>query len=121
MNGVVSEWDEHGGYYDHVPPPRACEPDNLRPTSHAFDRLGFRVPLLIVSPYAKPHYVSHMVADHTSVLRFVEHVFDLGALTKRDANAWPLLDAFDFSAPSTPQFSSDVLPDVGLKPEDYCQ
>jgi phospholipase C len=117
---VLITWDEHGGYYDHVPPPRACEPDGLRPSSHLFDRLGFRVPLLIVSPYVRPGHVSHMIADHTSITRLVEHLFGLGALTVRDANAWPLLDAFDFSHMSVPDFPLDDLPDVGLSPAEYC-
>ncbi len=98
-------YDEHGGLYDHVPPPAACDPGDGASRGKVdhdgkavrFDRYGARVPLLVVSPYAKRHYVSHMTADHTSVTRFIEAKFDLGALTKRDANAWPLFDMFDFS------------------------
>ncbi|MCC6664569.1 MAG: hypothetical protein IT375_12525 [Polyangiaceae bacterium] len=92
-------YDEHGGYYDHVPPPDACEPDNYLPPTHGFGRLGFRVPILVASPYAKAGYVSHFVTDLTSVTRFIENRFDLPALTARDANAWPLLDLFDFANP----------------------
>ena len=55
-----------------------------------------RVPLIVVSPYAKPHFVSHAVYDHTSITRFIETRFKLPALTKRDANADPLTDLFDF-------------------------
>ena len=58
---------------------------------------GIRVPLIVVSPYAKPHFVSHAVYDHTSILRFIETRFKLAALTKRDANADPLLELFDFT------------------------
>lgn len=100
-------YDEHGGFYDHVPPPSACVPDNIAPLldpadpgsnfSAQFDRYGFRVPFVVVSPYAKPGFVSHAVHDHTSILRFIETRFDLPALTNRDANALPLLDLFDFS------------------------
>jgi len=76
-----------------VPPPRACAPD----AAHGeLDRLGTRVPLLVVSPWARRHHVSHVVHDHASLLRFIELVFDLPALSARDANADALLDAFDF-------------------------
>lgn len=95
---VFITYDEHGGLYDHVPPPAACEPEHSkRLTDYRFDRYGFRVPLLVVSAYLKrPGYVSHYVTDHTSITRFVEHWLRLPALTGRDANAWPLLDMFDF-------------------------
>jgi phospholipase C len=62
----------------------------------AFDRYGFRVPVVVVSPYARKHFVSHVTHDHTSILRFVETRFDLPALTRRDANADPMLEFFDF-------------------------
>jgi len=64
-------YDENGGFYDHVAPPAAVVPDNIPPmlqagdTPGAFDHYGFRVPFTVVSPYAKPHYVSHVVDDHT--------------------------------------------------------
>jgi phospholipase C len=99
-------YDEHGGYYDHVPPPAACVPGDAAPllqpgdTVADFDRYGFRVPFVLVSPYARPHYVSHRPQDHTSILRFIETRFDLPALTNRDANAEPMLDLFDFSHPA---------------------
>ncbi len=109
-------YDEAGGFYDHVPPPRACTPDNIDPNyiggaygegkfaDHTdkkygghFDRYGFRVPFMVISPWTKPHYVSHNTYDHTSILRFLEGRFGLPALTRRDANADPLLDFFDFN------------------------
>ena len=80
-------------------PPRACEPDAEGPPDYKFDRLGIRVPLLVVSPFAKAGYVSHTVADLTSITRFIENRWDLVAMTRRDANAWPLLDMFDFDKP----------------------
>lgn len=102
-------YDENGGFYDHVAPPPACVPDDIEPMADPtdpnttfpaqFDRYGFRVPLVVVSPYAKPGFVSHTVYDHTSILRFIETRFDLPALTNRDANADPMLDLFDFSTP----------------------
>ena len=100
---VFLTYDEHGGFYDHVPPPPACAPDDTPPAEGAdlggFDRLGIRVPLTVVSPYARRHFVSHQVHSHTSILRFIEARFGLPALTKRDANSDALLDLFDFEAP----------------------
>jgi phospholipase C len=104
-------YDEHGGYYDHVPPPRAIAPDNLPPvqppgqpplTPGGFDRYGFRVPLVVVSPWARAGYVSNIVQDHTSITAFVERKWNLPAMTFRDANAHPLTDYFDFTAPVAP-------------------
>lgn len=103
---IFYTYDEGGGFYDHVPPPPACAPDAvapaLAPTDVAgdFARYGFRVPLIVASPYAKPHYVSHVINDHTSLLRLLELRFALPALTARDANANAVLDLFDFSQPS---------------------
>ncbi len=89
-------FDEHGGFYDHVPPPAACIPDGDKPPSYAYDRMGFRVPMIAMGPWVKPKYVSHFVTDHASLARFIENRFDLEAMTARDANAWPMLDLFDF-------------------------
>src|SRR5215475_8491658 len=119
-------YDEHGGYYDHVSPPSAPEPDDvpglnpmrrfpvlrlLRFTKYAklidaanagpttYDRLGFRVPAVIVSPYAKPGHVTSTVYDHTSILRLIERKWNLPPLTRRDAEANDTLDALDFQSP----------------------
>ena len=102
---LVWTYDEHGGYYDHVRPPAAVTPDDVPPMLEptdvpgAFDRLGFRVPAGVVSPYARKGHVSHTVYDHTSVLRLVETKWNLPALTRRDAAANDLLDMVDFSRP----------------------
>jgi phospholipase C len=95
-------YDEHGGYYDHVPPPEAPTPDDRGPDApgpFGFDRYGFRVPAVIVSPFAKQDYVSHVVRDHTSLLKLIERKWNLPPLTMRDAAADDLLDAVDFTAP----------------------
>jgi len=89
-------YDEGGGFFDHVPPPAACPPD-ARHTD--LDRNGTRVPFILISPWARAHQVSHVAHDHTSVVRFIELLHDLPALTDRDANADALLDLFDFSKP----------------------
>ena len=81
----------------------ACVPDGSPPAEDArlggFDRYGFRVPLYVVSPFARAHFVSHAVHSHSSILRFVETRFALPAFTARDANADALLDMFDFANP----------------------
>jgi phospholipase C len=106
---LIWTYDEHGGYYDHVPPPAAIPPDDIAPSlapgdpPGAFDRYGFRVPCAVVSPYAKRHYVSHTVYDHTSILKTIETKWNLPALTRRDANAHSLLDMVDLHA--RPAFS----------------
>ena len=77
---LIWVYDEHGGYYDHVPPPEASTPDDRLPDGRRpwrFDRLGFRVPAVMVSPYARPGYVSHRVHDHTSILKLIETKWNL--------------------------------------------
>jgi phospholipase C len=133
---LIFNYDEHGGYYDHVPPPRAIPPDDIPPDVQpapnapaAWNRYGIRVPAFVISPFSKRHYVSHVVHDHTSVLRFVETKFNLGALTRRDANASNLLDCFDFTrrtppflepptlhAPGLPATGSSCTPDIPPPP-----
>ena len=86
-------WDDWGGLYDHVAPP----PPYYR------DGLGFRVPLLVISPYAKARYVSHVQYETTSVLRFAEDLFGLNQLTDADRRATsPADDCFDFTKPPRP-------------------
>ncbi len=82
---VVVAWDDFGGFYDHVAPPQV----------DAFG-LGPRVPLLVISPYAKRGYISHTPYDFTSVLKTFEELRGLPPLTTRDAGAHDLLDVFDF-------------------------
>jgi phospholipase C len=95
---LVWLYDEHGGYYDHIPPPRAIAPDDIPPNlapgdqPGGYDRYGFRVPAVIVSPYARRNHISHKIRDHTSILKFIERKWNLGALTFRDANADDLFD-----------------------------
>jgi len=112
--GTLLVWcyDEHGGYHDHVPPPAAPVPDGKEPDGGGpwrFDRLGFRVPAVVVSPYARPDYVSHVERDHTSVLKLIERKWNLPPMTARDAAADDLLDMVDFEA--APAFAEPpVLP-----------
>jgi phospholipase C len=82
-------WDDWGGLYDHVPPPYVD-----------YDGLGIRVPLLVISPYAKQNYVSHVQYETGSILRFAEDQFGLGRLAASDRRAnSPAKDCFDFKQP----------------------
>jgi phospholipase C len=85
---LVLGYDENGGFYDHVPPPRVDE-----------FGLGFRVPAMLVSPYAKPGYISSTVYEHCSTLALIERTFGLRPMTSRDAAANPFEDVFDFGHP----------------------
>ena len=126
---LIWVYDENGGYYDHVAPPAAVPPDDVHGRSlvahpswlrsilkplfpayvkHAqdlvceplsYDNYGFRVPAVIVSPYARPDCVVSEVFDHTSVLKLVEEKWNLPALTRRDAAATAPLAALDLSSP----------------------
>ncbi len=88
---VFITWDDFGGLYDHVPPPQLDQ-----------FGLGPRVPLLIISPYAKPGYISHTMYEHSSILKFVETRYGLPPLAYRDLIASDMLDSFDFSQPARP-------------------
>ncbi len=137
-------YDEHGGYYDHVPPPPAVAPDDvaghclatstpllrtllqaffprylrnvekLDEGPHSYDQYGFRVPAVMVSPYARPDCVLSEVFDHTSVLKLIEQKWNLPALTRRDAAATSPIGALDFD--SSPAFlTPPSLPEPRLK------
>jgi phospholipase C len=83
----------------HVPNPDGITPQDLGPNDPAgdFTRTGFRVPLIIVSPFAKPHFVSHTPMDTTAVLKLLETRFQLSSLTKRDAAQPDMTEFFDFA------------------------
>jgi phospholipase C len=87
---LIVTYDEHGGFYDHVPPPGTVNPDGRTSSSppFAFDRLGVRVPALLVSPWIPPGQVDSTLYDHTAILGFVKQHFGLPAfLHARDAAA----------------------------------
>ena len=88
---IFLTYDEFGGFYDHVPPPKVDE-----------FGLGIRVPLIIISPYAKRGFVSHTVYEFSSVLAFIEKRFQLQPLTTRDSKANNMLDSFDFNQSPLP-------------------
>jgi phospholipase C len=110
-------FDEGGGFYDHVAPQPAVSPDGIPPSDLAtqpapdicaagngaggytcdFTLTGYRVPLIVVSPFAKKHYVSHTVADYTAMLKFIETRFNLPSLTARDGAQMDMTEFFDFA------------------------
>ena len=102
---IFLTYDDYGGFYDHVPPPQV-------------DRFGFgiRVPLLVISPYAKRGYVDNTLGEFSSVLRFMEDNWGLSQLTQRDRNADNLTTAFDFAQEPRPPDPQPVRTDCpGLK------
>jgi len=100
---LIYTYDEHGGYYDHVPPPASIEPDSIPPdlapgdVPGAYNIYGVRVPAIVASPYSRPNAVTDVVHDHTSVLATIEAKWNLPALTYRDANAATVMDFLDVS------------------------
>ncbi len=102
-SAIVLTWDDYGGYYDHVEPPMV-------------DAYGYgpRVPTIVISPYAKPGFISHETYDFTSVLKFIEERWRLPYLTARDHYALDLRDCFDFNQKPTPPF---VIPVPAHVPE----
>lgn len=107
-------YDEAGGLYDHVPPQPMPSPDGIKPkdllagdictTSTGptcdFTWTGYRIPLVVVSPYAKKNYVDHTVADSTAILKFIETRWNLPPLSKRDAAQIDMTEFFDFDNPA---------------------
>ena len=88
---LIITFDECGGFFDHVPPPAA---NDVKPE---YEQRGFRVPTLLISPFARRGHVAHGVYDHTSVLKLLEWRFGLKPLSQRDAQANNLAAALDFS------------------------
>ncbi|HZV76325.1 MAG TPA: alkaline phosphatase family protein [Candidatus Babeliales bacterium] len=114
---IFVQWDDWGGVYDHVPPPYENR-----------DSLGFRVPLLVISPYAKQNYVSHVQYETASVLRFAEDLWGLAQMAPADRRATsPAADCLDFSqkprpfvkikAPLPPKFFMRSLPSDYFAPD----
>ena len=110
----ILTYDEFGGMYDHVPAQTTVSPDGIKPIDLTPDDVcyppqtgpncdfvytGFRMPLIVVSPYTRQNYVSHTVADTTAILKLIETRFDLPPLTKRDAAQMDMTEFFDFDDP----------------------
>jgi phospholipase C len=91
---IIITWDDWGGFYDHVPPPKVLLNCAQWGCGYVY---GFRVPLIVVSPYAKPAYISHTSHDFGSILKLIEENFGLQSLNYADAYADDLSDCFNFS------------------------
>jgi len=103
-SAFILTYDEEGGLYEQVPPARAIKPDNIAPKLRTGDKpsdffqTGLRVPMIVISPWVKPSFVSHTSRDYTSILRLIEDTFAVKPLTLRDSNADDMMEFFDFSA-----------------------
>ncbi len=109
----ILTYDEFGGFYDHVPPYTTVSPDGIKPVdlnpgdvcyvnggpTCDFTYTGFRMPLIVVSPYTQKNYVSHTPADLTAILKLVETRFNIAPLTNRDAAQMDMTEFFNFSSP----------------------
>jgi len=96
-SAIFLTYDEGGGYYDHVPLQQLLSIDHE--FDHALHGYGQRVPLLVISPYAKENYVSRTLLNHMSLLRFIDYNWNLQPLNQNVANSNNLLDFFYFSGP----------------------
>jgi phospholipase C len=106
-SAFVLAYDDWGGWYDHVPPPQV--------DSYGY---GFRVPALLISPYAKRGVIDSTTLDFTSILRFIEDNYQLAPLAERDASAQSLISAFDFrQPPRTPSFVESTRAPLATKAE----
>ena len=116
-NGALFvNYDEWGGFFDTVVPPRAPDDDRANATdiNNDFAQLGFRTPATVVSPYARRGHIDTSVYEHTSILRFIESRYGLTPLTRRDATAPNIGAAFDFE---NPDFSEPEIPAYMAPPE----
>jgi len=109
----ILTYDEAGGIYDHVPAHKTVSPDGIKPVDLLPDDVctiatgpncdfvytGYRVPIIVISPYARKHYVNHTVADHTAILKLIETRFGLKPLTKRDSAQMNMTQFFNFNNP----------------------
>jgi phospholipase C len=110
---LIFSHDEHGGLFDHVPPRAAVPPDAILPSDLQagdfcttttgptcdFSHTGYRVPLIVISPFTRKNFVSHTVADYTAILKLIETRFKLPSLTARDAAQMDMTEFFDFANP----------------------
>ena len=113
-SALILTYDEGGGLYDHVRPAREIKPDSIAPKLAAgspgdFNESGFRLPVIVFSPWVKPSFVSHTTRDYTSILRLIEDRFNVPPLTLRDANADDMMEFFDFSG-AAPLLTPPILP-----------
>jgi phospholipase C len=109
---LIINFDEWGGFFDHVPPPLAPIPAASAAAGDTDGRLGFRVPCLVISPYARRNFIAHGQYDHTSILKMIEWRFGLPPLTVRDQTAANLAEVLNFAVPdnTAPTFNVPTGP-----------
>ena len=90
---IILTWDDFGGFYDHVPPPPGPNPQT---------EYGFRVPTIVISPYARPGYVDHTIYGYSSMLKFIEDTLGLPSLTSLDGQSNDMINSFNFSQQPLP-------------------
>src|SRR5262249_47285939 len=104
-SAFILTFDEGGGLFDHVPPATVPKPDSIAPMLRTgdqpgdFNQTGIRVPLMVVSPWSKPNFVSHRAGVLPSILRLIGGRFGVGILSARDAAADDMTEFFDFTSP----------------------
>lgn len=108
-------YDEHGGFYDHVAPPKTIPPDNYH-SEFACDQLGVRVPAILVSPYVQPGVLKTEL-DHTSLLRYLSDKWRLGPLGARTAKANSFAAAIGTAARTDTPPTIPAMPDIALAPQ----
>jgi phospholipase C len=104
-------YDEWGGFFDHVRPPRVPDVRNSRDLGEDYGQMGFRIPALVLSPYARRGYIDHGTYGFESIIKFIRHRFGAPALTRRDRYARNIGYAFDWRG--DPQLEPPELPDPG--------
>jgi phospholipase C len=101
-------YDEHGGFFDHVRPPRVPDQRNSRDLNQDFGQTGIRIPAVTISPWARRHYVSHTVLTPISILKMISYRFGLHPLNRRLAYSPNIARTFDWS--SKPRLDIPSLP-----------
>jgi len=95
---IILTWDDFGGFYDHVPPPPGPNPQV---------EYGYRVPTIIISPYASPGYIDHTTYSYPSILKFIEDTLELPPLGSLDGQSNDLFNSFDFTQQPLPPLTLD--------------
>ena len=108
---LIITWDEHGGFFDHVPPPRAAPIPNIVGKAHGFqfNQYGPRVPAVVISPWCAQNMIEHRQFEHSNIPATIEQLFGLGPLTNRDAGVIGLQTLATLSAPRS---ISTTIPDA---------
>jgi phospholipase C len=112
-------YDEWGGFFDHVRPPRVPDDRNSRDLAEDFGQMGIRIPALAISPYARRGHVNHSIYGFESILKMIEWRFGLPPLTRRDRYAQNIAGSFDWEA--RPRLDLPRLPDPATVMSQPCE